>query len=182
MVPQGFANVAMQSPDSPLILSFITSVGIVVIILFCLMAVCVIAASFVILLIYIICECVCWPLFDRFDCDPELGRGLGRGINHARIVTYQAVIPNYLQPLDTVDERRTLRQQALEKLLPPMVYGSGKLPLRSGDCAICLDDYMVGELYRVFPPCKHMFHLNCIDNWLLDNLTCPVCRKCVLDD
>ncbi|GLT83347.1 hypothetical protein SLE2022_016420 [Rubroshorea leprosula] len=179
MVPQGFVSVAAQSSDSPLLLSFITALGLVILILSCLVAVCVIAAAFAILVIYVICECVCWSLLDRFDCDPELGQG----INRARNVTYQAIIPNYWQALDCEDERaQELRQQALEKLLPPVVFRGVKMSLGSGDCAICLDDYVVGELCKIFPACKHMFHLNCINKWLKDNLTCPICRKYVLDD
>lgn len=177
-------NFAIPSLDYPLIFSIITALGIVLLLLSCLIGACIVAVSFLIFIIYIICECLSWSIFEKFISDL-----LRRGIRRARLVTYQAIIPNYLQSLDmieefseSIEERIELRQQALEKLLPPVIYGTGgRQTIGSGsrDCAICLDDYVAGELCRVFPVCKHMFHLSCIDNWLNMHLTCPVCRKSI---
>ncbi|CAO2823024.1 unnamed protein product [Amaranthus hypochondriacus] len=46
-------------------------------------------------------------------------------------------------------------------------------------CAICLDNLVEGEICRVLPGCKHVFHLNCVDKWLLKSPVCPVCRSSV---
>ncbi|KAI5059558.1 hypothetical protein GOP47_0025877 [Adiantum capillus-veneris] len=43
-------------------------------------------------------------------------------------------------------------------------------------CTICLDDYEDKELLRVLPNCGHAFHVVCIDVWLRQHPTCPVCR------
>ncbi|KAG6773849.1 hypothetical protein POTOM_021187 [Populus tomentosa] len=49
-------------------------------------------------------------------------------------------------------------------------------------CAICLDDYAHGEFIRVLPRCKHMFHKDCIDNWLSSRTSsCPICRDQIID-
>jgi E3 ubiquitin-protein ligase RNF38/44 len=42
-------------------------------------------------------------------------------------------------------------------------------------CPICLVDFEPDEALRVLP-CKHHFHLGCVDEWLSKNSTCPSCR------
>ncbi|PIN06728.1 hypothetical protein CDL12_20715 [Handroanthus impetiginosus] len=44
-------------------------------------------------------------------------------------------------------------------------------------CAICLENLQQEEVCRVLPACRHEFHAQCIDPWLLKRLTCPVCRQ-----
>lgn len=41
---------------------------------------------------------------------------------------------------------------------------------------MCLGEYEAGELLRKLPPCGHEFHLKCIDAWLGQHSTCPICR------
>uniref|UniRef100_A0ACD5XZC0 Uncharacterized protein n=1 Tax=Avena sativa TaxID=4498 RepID=A0ACD5XZC0_AVESA len=54
-------------------------------------------------------------------------------------------------------------------------------------CAVCLAEYAAGDEVRVLPACRHGFHRDCVDRWLLTRApTCPVCRAPVaapaLDD
>ncbi|XP_018455895.2 NEP1-interacting protein 1 isoform X2 [Raphanus sativus] len=44
-------------------------------------------------------------------------------------------------------------------------------------CSVCLQDFQLGETVRSLPQCHHMFHLPCIDNWLLRHGSCPMCRR-----
>lgn len=46
-----------------------------------------------------------------------------------------------------------------------------------GECPVCLAEYEGGEEVRVLPACRHRFHRECVDRWLLTRApTCPVCR------
>lgn len=43
-------------------------------------------------------------------------------------------------------------------------------------CTICLAEYQEKDILRILPYCGHAFHVTCIDIWLQQHSTCPVCR------
>jgi E3 ubiquitin-protein ligase RNF115/126 len=44
------------------------------------------------------------------------------------------------------------------------------------ECTICLDNVELGMEVTVLP-CTHWFHFSCIEAWLIQNNTCPHCRR-----
>ncbi|XP_062990942.1 RING finger protein 148 [Elgaria multicarinata webbii] len=42
-------------------------------------------------------------------------------------------------------------------------------------CAVCLEMYKTKDIARVLH-CRHLFHKDCVDPWLLKHQTCPVCK------
>jgi hypothetical protein len=46
-------------------------------------------------------------------------------------------------------------------------------------CAICVEGYKVGDVLRVLP-CKHLFHKLCVDPWLIEQRSCPICKLDIL--
>ncbi|CAM0907846.1 unnamed protein product [Alopecurus aequalis] len=77
-----------------------------------------------------------------------------------------------------VDNRPPYIKKHVVEKLPCSVY---KAPCSSGNnseeaCGICLEDYDNGDMLRLLP-CKHEFHVACIDPWLTKWGTfCPVCK------
>ncbi|XP_021682582.1 RING-H2 finger protein ATL8 [Hevea brasiliensis] len=43
-------------------------------------------------------------------------------------------------------------------------------------CTVCLAEYHHEDILRILPYCGHSFHMTCIDMWLQQHSTCPVCR------
>ncbi|KAK8622732.1 hypothetical protein V6N13_117635 [Hibiscus sabdariffa] len=73
-----------------------------------------------------------------------------------------------------------LRPEFLEQVSPCVSYKNmGETTL--GECVICLEGFEDDEMCRVFPVCNHVFHSDCLDSWMRNHLTCPVCRNCIVD-
>ncbi|XP_078268046.1 E3 ubiquitin-protein ligase RNF128 isoform X1 [Rhinoraja longicauda] len=46
-------------------------------------------------------------------------------------------------------------------------------------CAVCIDAYKPNDVVRILT-CNHLFHKSCIDPWLLEHRTCPMCKCDIL--
>ncbi|NXE48263.1 RN128 ligase, partial [Casuarius casuarius] len=46
-------------------------------------------------------------------------------------------------------------------------------------CAVCIELYKPNEVVCILT-CNHLFHKNCIDPWLLEHRTCPMCKCDIL--
>ncbi|KAL2942174.1 RING-H2 finger protein ATL32 [Bienertia sinuspersici] len=44
------------------------------------------------------------------------------------------------------------------------------------ECTVCLSPFELDEKLRLLPKCNHVFHVDCLDPWLKDHSTCPLCR------
>ncbi|XP_072351729.1 RING finger protein 150a isoform X2 [Scyliorhinus torazame] len=47
------------------------------------------------------------------------------------------------------------------------------------NCAVCIEGYKPNDVVRILP-CRHIFHKTCVDPWLLDHRTCPMCKMNIL--
>ena len=46
----------------------------------------------------------------------------------------------------------------------------------NSQCVICMEEFEKSEKVNLLP-CQHIFHINCIKQWLLKQKTCPFCKK-----
>ena len=86
-----------------------------------------------------------------------------------------------------VENRKGASGQDIEALpthivrAPPAGGGGGGGPAGAPPeppscCSICLEDVSAGALMRMLP-CTHRFHRDCIDPWLKNRATCPICQR-----
>jgi hypothetical protein len=48
------------------------------------------------------------------------------------------------------------------------------------ECAVCIEDLAEDDTYRRLP-CGHFFHPQCVDPWLENNVTCPMCNVSLIE-
>lgn len=74
---------------------------------------------------------------------------------------------------------RGLTKEQIDNL-STRTYGQASLEGEMGRaCSVCINDYAQGNKLRRLP-CSHEFHIHCIDRWLSENNTCPICRQPIL--
>ncbi|XP_061367417.1 E3 ubiquitin-protein ligase ATL42-like [Gastrolobium bilobum] len=66
-------------------------------------------------------------------------------------------------------------RQVIETL-PFFKFSSLKGSKEGLECTVCLSEFEDIEILRLLPKCQHAFHVNCIDKWLENHSTCPLCR------
>ncbi|DBA04785.1 TPA: hypothetical protein N0F65_004422, partial [Lagenidium giganteum] len=108
------------------------------------------------IMMMLFCLLVRWRRIDRRNLELARRRGVAvmRGVSKERML--QLEITKYKKPQRDVEEESK---------------GS------SGDdvCPICLIDFEDDEDVRKLP-CKHIFHVPCVDEWLKRNTSCPMCK------
>ena len=48
-------------------------------------------------------------------------------------------------------------------------------------CLVCQFQYEAKESLRILP-CKHAFHTECVDQWLMTKDFCPYCRQAIIKE
>ncbi|KAF8093464.1 hypothetical protein N665_0383s0092 [Sinapis alba] len=93
-----------------------------------------------------------------------------------------ALDANYEEDLSSLFETggsKGLAGDLVEKIPKLTITGNNNTDASQNrvSCSVCLQDFQLGETVRSLPHCHHMFHLPCIDNWLLRHGSCPMCRR-----
>ncbi|NXX14213.1 RN128 ligase, partial [Podargus strigoides] len=71
-------------------------------------------------------------------------------------------------------------KKAIEQLKLRTLKQGDKETGPDGDtCVVCIEPYKPNEVVRILT-CNHLFHKSCIDPWLLEHRTCPMCKCDIL--
>eukprot|EP00300_Choanocystis_sp_HF-7_P011827 c17630_g1_i3.p1 GENE.c17630_g1_i3~~c17630_g1_i3.p1 ORF type:complete len:185 (+),score=17.86 c17630_g1_i3:59-613(+) len=76
--------------------------------------------------------------------------------------------------LDDGVSRRPAAPISLIANLPTYTHSGPSSNDSRTECVICMDSYVSGDCVRVLP-CSHGFHSECVDKWLTQSGTCPMC-------
>lgn len=77
--------------------------------------------------------------------------------------------------IDTSENIRLVKEN-FDILCPIRCAGLNNISNTNMDeCCICKEKYNDRELHRVLP-CNHSYHAHCIEDWIIRNKKCPLCR------
>lgn len=120
-------------------------------------------------------------IFQPFDPFDQLLRD---HVNFVRINRRRMFDPSFITvilDMNGMNPNRHLSRQDLVKLETCRYKKPAQVKEGEEDkCPICLVELSEGEDIKNLP-CKHMFHPNCIDTWLVKNSACPICKRDVLE-
>lgn len=116
--------------------------------------------------------------------DPHLLRTVLMGRAPNMMVPDTVNLDDYEALWDLAEELGEVRRVGMDQqeisLLPVHTYQAQNVAdgasIDNGDCRVCLTDFTPGEKLRTLP-CLHIYHVDCIDEWLKRNAVCPVCRQ-----
>ncbi|XP_069747568.1 E3 ubiquitin-protein ligase RNF6 isoform X2 [Narcine bancroftii] len=80
---------------------------------------------------------------------------------------------------DEEERQRGLTKEQIDNLVTRNYGNVSAENEASKTCSVCINDYAVGNKLRRLP-CAHEFHIHCIDRWLSENSTCPICRQPIM--
>uniref|UniRef100_UPI00358EB315 RING finger protein 150-like n=1 Tax=Myxine glutinosa TaxID=7769 RepID=UPI00358EB315 len=103
-------------------------------------------------------------------------------ISLAWLVFYYVQRLRYANARDRNQQRRLgdAAKKAIVKLpLKTIRKGDQETEVDFDNCAVCIEVYKLSDVVRILP-CKHLFHKACVDPWLLDHRTCPMCKLNIL--
>jgi len=105
----------------------------------------------------------------------HVGRNLG---DYVRDEDFDSSYENLLSLASVVGEARPRATPShVIAALPTGFYKDWQTVDSDQRCPICLDDYTPLDPVLKLSDCLHWLHKNCLEQWLRNANTCPVCRK-----
>lgn len=105
--------------------------------------------------------------------DPQQGSLLGGGGDGEHSDFYVTDIPS--SQFQQTPAPRGMTSTAISAIPVHMTRGSERLE----KCSICRDTFQADRFHKRLL-CGHIFHPQCVGQWLASNASCPMCRKSTL--
>uniref|UniRef100_A0A3B4BM24 RING-type E3 ubiquitin transferase n=1 Tax=Periophthalmus magnuspinnatus TaxID=409849 RepID=A0A3B4BM24_9GOBI len=116
---------------------------------------------------------------DEEDGDQSRLPGGVVSTTEGRVRDTNNLVENGTLPIEDDEHPRGLTKEQIDNLVT-RTYGQASLEGEMGRaCSVCINEYAQGNKLRRLP-CSHEFHIHCIDRWLSENNTCPICRQPIL--
>ena len=102
-------------------------------------------------------------------------------ISLAWLIFYYVQRFRYMHAKDQLERKLCSQAKRALSIISTSVLKKDDLEMKdfSETCAVCIETYRVADVVRILP-CKHQFHKSCIDQWLLEKRTCPMCKMDIL--
>lgn len=108
------------------------------------------------------------------------------GQHHERELNYiiannPGIVINFDQQAQAEAILKNKNKQAIDKLLETdlkPIYYKELLNEFKSSCTICMESFVENKSEVTLLNCKHIFHHNCLKNWLFKNLINPKCPNC----
>nr|XP_043622422.1 RING-H2 finger protein ATL43 [Erigeron canadensis] len=95
---------------------------------------------------------------------------------HCRRNSNSSSYPRHTVSVHLTDRINSGIDRTIIESLPVFRFGSLTGQKDGLECAVCLSRFNRNEMLRLLPKCKHAFHVECVDTWLDQHSTCPLCR------
>lgn len=108
------------------------------------------------------------------DTRRQLQEFIIRAINESR----NGNVNQRLTPFLDMFMNKTITEDELNKISPVRCAGlNNNNEFNETACSVCLEECNNKKLHRILP-CKHVYHPQCIDEWLLKKSSlCPLCKQ-----
>jgi len=84
--------------------------------------------------------------------------------------------PNVSRPASQLTEEEQIKIAQRIGLIQHLPTGTFDGCKKNRECVICMIEFVVGDEIR-YLPCMHIYHRECIDDWLMRSFTCPSCME-----
>jgi hypothetical protein len=78
--------------------------------------------------------------------------------------------------LEELSDNESNKKKEVENLIKIIPNSKIEKVNKNLKCVICLNGFKIGDKESTLP-CMHIFHYNCLKNWMYEQRWCPICKS-----